>query len=279
MADELSIVRAQSGRPARIELDSITRSFPLARDGRREVIREVSFSVAPGEFVAVIGPSGSGKSTLFNIIAGLDAPDSGALLVDGRPALGERRHFAYMPQKDLLFPWRTVLQNTALGLEVQGMRRGAARDRAAALFEAFGLAGFEGARPSELSGGMRQRAALLRTVVQGRDILLLDEPFGALDSLTRSELQNWLQGVWAQHSWTALLITHDIREAVYLSDRVIVLSARPATVRLDLAVELPRPRELAITTSTEFASLEAQLLEVLHEESRRALEQQRGLAD
>src|SRR6185295_6785772 len=206
------------------------------------VLDDVAFDVAPGEFVSVIGPSGCGKSTLFDVIAGLERPDAGWVLVDGADATGHVEHAAYMPQRDLLFPWRTVLDNTTLGLEVAGVRRREARARAQPLFAPFGLAGFEHARPDALSGGMRQRAALLRTVVQERSLLLLDEPFGALDSLTRSEMQAWLAGVWAQYGWTVLLVTHDIREAVFLSDRVVVLTPRPATVRTQLSVDLPRPR-------------------------------------
>ncbi|WP_433611512.1 ABC transporter ATP-binding protein [Prescottella agglutinans] len=243
-----------------VELSSVTKSF-----GARQVLDRVDLAVRPGEFVSVIGPSGCGKSTVFGIVAGLEAPDSGRVAA---PTC------AHMPQKDLLFPWRSVLDNTTLGLEVQRVPRAQARARAAELFPRFGLAGFEDARPHQLSGGMRQRAALLRTVVQDRSVLLLDEPFGALDSLTRTEMQTWLQGVWQQYRWTVLMITHDVREAVFLSDRVVVLSARPAAVRREVVVDLPRPRELSIVTSPEFAAIEGQLIEVLHEESRRALAEQ-----
>lgn len=218
--------------------------------------------------MSIIGPSGCGKSTVFNIMAGLEPPSAGDVLVDGATVTGEREHFAYMPQKDLLFPWRSILENTALGLEVRGASKKDARARAQSLFPTFGLSGFEHSHPFELSGGMRQRAALLRTVVQGRDILLLDEPFGALDSLTRTEMQAWLQDVWSKYSWTAVLITHDIREAIYLADRVVVLSARPASVRRNITIDLPRPRALSMTTSARFAQYERELLETLHEESR-----------
>jgi ABC-type nitrate/sulfonate/bicarbonate transport system ATPase subunit len=243
-----------------VELSAVTKSF-----GARQVLDGVDLAVRPGEFVSVIGPSGCGKSTVFGIVAGLEAPDSGRVVA---PTC------AHMPQKDLLFPWRSVLDNTTLGLEVQRMPRAQARARAAELFPRFGLAGFEDARPHQLSGGMRQRAALLRTVVQDRSVLLLDEPFGALDSLTRTEMQTWLQDVWQQYRWTVLMITHDVREAVFLSDRVVVLSARPAAVRREVVVDLPRPRELSIVTSPEFAAIEGQLIDVLHEESRRALAEQ-----
>lgn len=245
-----------------VELSGVTKAF-----GRRHVLDGIDLTARPGEFVSVIGPSGCGKSTVFGIVAGLDAPDSGSV---SAPSC------AHMPQKDLLFPWRSVLDNTALGLEVQRVPRKQARARAAELFPRFGLAGFENARPHQLSGGMRQRAALLRTVVQDRPLLLLDEPFGALDSLTRTEMQTWLQDVWQQYRWTVLMITHDVREAVFLSDRVVVLSARPATVRREVVVDLPRPRELSIVTAPEFAAIERELIEVLHEESRRALAEQQS---
>jgi ABC-type nitrate/sulfonate/bicarbonate transport system ATPase subunit len=235
----------------------------VVRFGDREVLDGVRLDARPGELVSVIGPSGCGKSTLFNVLAGLVEPAAGSVLVDGAPASGST--FAYMPQKDLLFPWRTVLDNAALGLEVGGLGKRAARERAAPLFEPFGLAGFENARPSELSGGMRQRAALLRTVVQARDVLLLDEPFGALDSLTRTSMQEWLEVMRARYGWTVLLITHDIREAVFLSDRVVVLGPRPATVRRVVEIDLPRPREVRMLATPAAAALEAELLAVLRE--------------
>jgi len=242
----------------RLEVRNLRKSFNVD-GGEREVIDDISFAAEPGSFISVIGPSGCGKSTMFNIIAGLEQPTSGDVLVDGRNATGETEHVAYMPQKDLLFPWRRIIDNTVLGLEVQGMRRRAARQKAAPLFGVFGLAGYERAYPFELSGGMRQRAALLRTVVQERPVLLLDEPFGALDSLTRTEMQGWLEGVWEQYQWTVVLVTHDIREAVFLSDRVIVLSARPCSVKLSVDIDLPRPRELSMITSPEFIAFEEQL--------------------
>lgn len=256
---------------SRLVVDALTKTFPLP--GRRqpgsEVLGGVSFTARSGEFVSVIGPSGCGKSTLFNMLAGLENPDAGGIRFgDGtRPVSA---HCAYMPQKDLLFPWRTVLDNTILGLQVHGVPKAEARRRARELFGVFGLSGFEEARPSQLSGGMRQRAALLRTVVQERELLLLDEPFGALDSLTRTEMQTWLQDVWQRYRWMVLMITHDIREAVYLSDRVVVLSARPATVRREVHVDLPRPRTLSMITAPEFATLEEELLGVLAEKSRSA---------
>jgi ABC-type nitrate/sulfonate/bicarbonate transport system ATPase subunit len=251
----------------RLEIRGLRKHFPTD-EGERPVIDEISFSAEPGTFVSVIGPSGCGKSTMFNIVAGLERPSAGDVRVDGRSSVGQTRHVAYMPQKDLLFPWRRVIDNTILGLEVQGMKRRAARAKAAPLFEVFGLAGFERSYPFELSGGMRQRVALLRTVVQDRAVLLLDEPFGALDSLTRTEMQAWLEAVWEQYQWTVVLVTHDIREAVFLSDRVIVLSSRPCRVKLSVDITLPRPRDLGMVTSPEFVALEAELMASLHEEAR-----------
>ena len=240
-----------------VSIDGVGKSF-----GNRTVLAGLNFDAADGEFVAVIGPSGCGKSTLFNILAGLETADVGTVSVVGESP-DRRAHCAYMPQKDLLFPWRTVLDNTALGLEVQGVPKRVARERARELFGAFGLAGFEHARPAQLSGGMRQRAAMLRTVVQGRPVLLLDEPFGALDSLTRSEMQAWLQDVWLRYPRLVMMITHDIREALFLADRVVVLSPRPARIENVVRVELPRPRTLDTVTSPEFVALEKKLLAAL----------------
>ena len=216
---------------------------------------DVSLDVADGEFVALVGPSGCGKSTLLNLIAGLDTPDRGEILVDGRLLSAEQRlaQFGYMPQEDLLFPWRTVLDNVSLGLEVQGVPRAEARRRALAQFPTFGLAGFAERRPRELSGGMRQRAAFLRTVLLDRPFLLLDEPFGALDAITRAQLQGWLAEMlaelWARRGGSALLVTHDPQEAVTLADRVYLMSPRPGRITDALTIDLPRPRSEAATTS------------------------------
>ena len=244
--------------PSRLILDALVKAY-----GDLPVLDGVSLAVAPGEFVAVVGPSGCGKSTLFDVVAGLEPPDAGRVLVDGAEATGRTDAFAYMPQQDLLFPWRSVLDNTTLGLEVAGVRRRAARERARPLFAEFGLDGFEGARPDELSGGMRQRAALLRTVVQERPVLLLDEPFGALDALTRTEMQLWLSRMHTRFAWTVVLVTHDVDEAVLLADRVVVLAPRPTSVRRVVPVDLPRPRDLSVLIDPRFAAAEAELLGAL----------------
>lgn len=244
----------------RLEVNNITKSF-----GSLEVLRNIVFHVKQGEFVSILGPSGSGKSTIFNVLTGAEQAQNGKILFDGVPLTSARNAFAFMPQRDALMPWRRIIDNTTLGLEVQGISRKAARHRAEPLFAKFGLAGFEHAYPVELSGGMRQRAALLRTVLQQRDMLLLDEPFGALDALTRASMQQWLEQMWQQHHWTALLITHDVREAVYLSDRIYVLSERPAQIVREVQVDLPRPRQHPSNKDdlAKAAALEAEILQIL----------------
>jgi ABC-type nitrate/sulfonate/bicarbonate transport system ATPase subunit len=200
---------------------------------------DVSIRVAPGDFVSIVGPSGCGKSTLFNLIAGIEEPTNGRIWVDGHEPADQRRPLCgYMFQKDLLFPWRSVLDNAALGLEVAKVcSRDEARNRARGLLQRFGLDGFEEHRPAQLSGGMRQRVALLRTLLLQRPLLLLDEPFASLDALTRRELQTWLHETWRSGSQAALLVTHDVREAVLLSDRIYVMSARPGRIVAEVYVE------------------------------------------
>ena len=242
---------------SRLELRHVRKAF-----GGLDVLAGISLCVGAGEFVSILGPSGAGKSTLFQLLTGAQHGE-GEMFFDGAPLDDYGRHFAFMPQRDALMPWRRILDNTTLGLEVQGVRRKAARARVAPLFAEFGLAGFERHFPAQLSGGMRQRAALLRTVVQERDMLLLDEPFGALDALTRAAMQRWLEAMWRSHRWTALLITHDVREAVLLSDRIYVFSARPARIVSEIAVSLPRPRTTDANVTREAAVLEAGILDTL----------------
>ncbi|KAA3452556.1 ABC transporter ATP-binding protein [Mesorhizobium sp. SARCC-RB16n] len=242
---------------SRLELRHMRKAF-----GGLEVLADISLRVDAGEFVSILGPSGAGKSTLFQLLTGAEHGE-GEMFFDGAPLDDHGRHFAFMPQRDALMPWRRILDNTTLGLEVQGVRRKAARTRVAPLFAEFGLTGFERHFPAQLSGGMRQRAALLRTVVQERDMLLLDEPFGALDALTRAAMQRWLEQMWRHHRWTALLITHDVREAVFLSDRIYVLSARPARVVREIKVPLPRPRHPSGAEARQASLLEAEILDIL----------------
>lgn len=230
--------------------------------GGVHILDGVNLEVSPGEFVALIGPSGAGKSTLLSLLAGLEAPSEGSVEKDGAP-LARPGLVSYMPQSDLLLPWRSVEANVALGLEATGVPKGAARERAAESLERFGLGGFGGAPPWALSGGMRSRVALLRTALLGRDVLLLDEPFGALDALTRRGLQEWLLGVRDELAATIVLVTHDVDEAILLADRVVVLSERPARVALDLEVDLERPRTMEQETTGGFATLKARLLGAL----------------
>jgi len=219
-----------------------------------------------GEFVVLIGPSGCGKSTVLNIICGLVQPDSGEVLLDGEAVQQRTGLMGYMLQKDLLLPWRKVLDNVILGPEISGLDRNVAREEAIQLLPLFGLQGFEDSYPATLSGGMRQRAALLRTFLCRRNAMLLDEPFGALDALTRRGLQEWLLEIWGRFRQTILFITHDVDEAVYLADRVYVMTARPGRIKLELDVPLPRPRQREMITSSEFAALKGRLLAALEPE-------------
>jgi ABC-type nitrate/sulfonate/bicarbonate transport system ATPase subunit len=229
------------------------------------VLADVSFAVAEGEFVALIGPSGSGKSTLLDVVAGLIDPEAGEVLLGGQAVPTPKRlgRSAYMHQRDLLLPWRTALDNAALGLEVTGVGRRRARAAVRARLAEFGLEGFAGAYPAQLSGGMRQRVAFLRTVLAGQPLLLLDEPFGALDALTRAAMQDWLLDLLARERRTVVLVTHDVEEAAFLADRVVVLSARPARVVHVERICLTRPRRRSLVTSEQFVAHKAAVLAAL----------------
>ena len=245
-----------------IVLEDVGKSYEV--DGKRlAVLDGVSAEIGQGEFVSLIGPSGCGKSTLFNIICGLAEPDQGKVLFDGREGVGAGEVVSYMPQKDLLLPWRSLLDNVILAQEVDGVNREQARQEARALMPLFGLAGFEKSYPAELSGGMRQRAALMRTVLARRPVLLLDEPFGALDAITRTRMQLWLLEIWANFGQAIFFVTHDIDEALLLSSRVYVLTPRPARVALHLEVDLARPRSTEIITAPRFLELKKTIMEAL----------------
>ena len=222
----------------KLEIDKLAVSF----DGRT-ILGGLSFDVADGEFVSLLGPSGCGKSTILNVLAGIVTPEGGIVRVDGATISGTSEHFAYMPQEDLLLPWKSILDNVCLYGAIHGTKK-EATERARALFPVFGLAGYEDAYPDALSGGMRQRAAFLRTAMCQADILLLDEPFGALDVITRGDMQDWLQNMRSQLGKTTLLVTHDIDEAIYLSDRILVLNGRPASIREEITIsERDRSRD------------------------------------
>ena len=229
----------------------------------------VDLVAEPGELVAILGPSGCGKSTLFHILAGLEQPTAGEALIDGAERDDRLGVCAFMPQRDSLLPWRRVLDNTTLGLELAGVPRDEARRRAEPLLERFGLGAFTRAWPWQLSGGMRQRAAFLRTVLTGRPVMLLDEPFGALDGITRTELQAWLLEVWAEVGSTVLVITHDVAEAAFLADRVYVMAPRPGRVSDVIDIDLPRPRTLELEETPAFAAAEAALRRALRSQGSR----------
>jgi ABC-type nitrate/sulfonate/bicarbonate transport system ATPase subunit len=249
---------AVGGAPVRIE--GVAHSF-----GELRVIDRIDLEAEPGEVIGIVGPSGCGKTTLLELVAGLRPPDGGSIAVAGHSEPAERlARCAYMPQRDLLLPWLSAVDNAALALRIAGSSRADARERAAAHFERLGLAGFEDSRPDQLSGGMRQRVAFLRTLMAGRPVLLLDEPFASLDAITRAEMQSWLAGVLGPDRHTVLLVTHDVEEALYLADRVLVLSSRPASVADRIEIEGPRATDrAAAVTSPEFAALKERALRSL----------------
>jgi ABC-type nitrate/sulfonate/bicarbonate transport system ATPase subunit len=257
---------ANSPRAIEVNIDGLAKSFP--RDGGRlQVLRGISLHVPAGAFISILGPSGSGKSTLLGILAGLDDPDSGSIVLrpegEPRPLAEWLGQVGFMPQRDLLLPWRTALDNATVALEVQGLPKREARERVLPLFAAFGLGGFAGNYPHELSGGMRQRVSFLRSSVAARGLMLLDEPFGALDALTRASMQEWLLEATSHVSSTFILVTHDVDEAVLLSDRVYVLSPRPGTIVGEVKVDLPRPRTLDSTGDASFVACRRELLKIL----------------
>jgi ABC-type nitrate/sulfonate/bicarbonate transport system ATPase subunit len=233
-----------------VRVERVSRTF-ASRKGTVQALAEVSLRAAPGEIVTVVGPSGCGKTTLLELICGLQAPDAGTVL--SAPA-------ALMPQRDLLLPWLSAVDNAALALRARGLSRDDARAAAAPWLQRFGLTGFERARPAELSGGMRQRVSFLRSLLAGKPVLALDEPFAALDAITRAEMQGWLAQVLATEPRTVVLVTHDVEEAVVLGDRVVVMSPRPGRVVREVAVALARPRR---RTDAEVVALREQVLEAL----------------
>jgi ABC-type nitrate/sulfonate/bicarbonate transport system ATPase subunit len=259
------------GATAEVALHKVTRRFATRR-GEIVALADLSLATRRGEVLAVVGPSGCGKSTLLELVVGLAEPDQGSVTVDGETGRAARlAACAYMPQRDLLLPWRSTLANAALALEAQGERPAAARRRAEPLLDRFGLGEFARALPAQLSGGMRQRVAFLRSLLAGRPVLLLDEPFGALDSITRASMQEWLADALAAEPRTVVLVTHDVREALFLADRVAVLSSRPGTVveELEVGLERPRPRRETVTDPA-FAALEERALAALETSRVRA---------
>jgi ABC-type nitrate/sulfonate/bicarbonate transport system ATPase subunit len=262
-AGPLAVRKPAGVRMPVLEARAVSRSFTTPEGAPLPVLDGVSLHVDAGEFVALVGPSGAGKSTLLALIAGLDAPSSGELVLRGDAGARRLGQVGYMPQRDLLLPWRTALENATAGLEVRGEPRAAARARARAHFATFGLAEFAGAYPHALSGGMRQRVAFARSLLASGDLLLLDEPFGALDALTRAGLQRWLLEIWGGLRQSCLLVTHDVDEAMLLADRVYVLSPRPGRITLEATVPLGRPRASSDLARPEVAALKTRVLAAL----------------
>ena len=242
-----------------LQLRDVGKSF-----GATVALEPTSLKIEDGSFVAIVGPSGCGKSTLFNVIAGLLKPDSGEARLADEVVTGTAGHVGYMLQKDLLMPWRTVEDNITMAARLTRGVNSDDRAEARRVAEQYGLGEFLRHYPHALSGGMRQRVAFMRTLVTRHPLLLLDEPFGALDAQTRLEMQQWLLQVWKQAQRTVLFITHDVDESIFLSDRVLVMSPRPGRIIADFVNPLGRPRHLDVLTDPQFVALKSQILHLLH---------------
>ncbi|HEV2859099.1 MAG TPA: ABC transporter ATP-binding protein [Solirubrobacterales bacterium] len=265
LADLEQISSSEQNPGSGISLRGVAHSY-----GDLATLASIDLGVEAGGVVGLVGPSGCGKSTLLELICGLREPAAGSIEIGGSSAERDRlARCAFMPQRDLLLPWYSAIDNAALALRNQGMRKERARAAAAELFERFGLGGFEQARPSELSGGMRQRVAFLRTLIAGKPVLALDEPFAALDAITRAEMQEWLAAALRTDPRTVVLVTHDVEEALYLCDRVAVLSARPARIVAELGAPGRRAQDRdAAVTDPAFVSVREEALRALREGSR-----------
>lgn len=243
---------------AKLRTEHVTKSF----DGRK-IIEDISLELHQGELVSLLGLSGGGKTTLFNVIAGVSAPDSGRVLLDEQEITGQTGHVSYMLQKDLLLPYRTIEDNVAVPLLIRGMKKQEARERAREQFGAFGLEGTERKYPSQLSGGMRQRAALLRTYLFSSDVALLDEPFSALDTITKSAIHRWYLDMMGKLKMSTLFITHDIDEAILLSDRICLLTGAPGKITEEIVISEKRPRTRDFNLTEEFLDYKRRIIEAL----------------
>jgi len=257
-SEPLTTLEEAAEREPVLVVQELSAIFPNGEEGLQALDR-LSFTVCPEEFVCVLGPSGSGKSTLLRILAGLIPSTKGEVIYQGERLTSPRREIGLVFQRANLMPWRTVLKNITLPLELQSLPTEAALERARELIELVGLQGFEDSLPRDLSGGMAQRVAIARALVHDPQMLLLDEPFGGLDALTRERMGEELLNIWQQRRKTVVMVTHSISEALFLADRVLVLSARPGTLRLDLTVDLPRPRVEGIQYTPAFGSLARRL--------------------
>ena len=252
-------------QPYKLQIKNVYKDYQLKDGTEFKTLDNLNMQIKSGEFISLIGQSGSGKSTLFNLISGLEAPSKGDILLDGESIINKKGLVSYMPQKDHLLPWRTILENVILGMEIAKIPKEEAKKRAITFAETFGLKEFMNEFPASLSGGMRQRAALLRTTLLDNNVLLLDEPFGALDEITRMQMQQWLLSVWEKLGNTILFVTHSIDEAILLSDRVYVFSSRPATIKEIITIPLPRPRKSSQLVSDEFIKLKKIMISLLSE--------------
>ena len=251
-------------RPVVLEVRGLTRTFSPASGAMVTALRDVSFSVHRGEFICIIGPSGCGKSTLIRMLAGLDDPSAGEVLLDGRSVSGPCPDRGMVFQGYTLFPWLTVKRNVMFGLLMEGRDAGPAESEALQWLELVGLARFKDAYPAQLSGGMKQRVAIARALAPNPRVLLMDEPFGALDAQTRAQMQHHLLQIWRNVDVTILFITHDLDEAIHLADRILVLKAHPGEVRELIEVPVPRPRQPGQSTSSEFLAVRRRLEELIH---------------
>jgi len=247
---------------AYLKLDHIDKTFTRG-NATTEVLKDINLTIEKGEYVSIIGHSGCGKSTLLNIVAGLTDTTQGCVLLENREVNSPGPDRAVVFQDASLLPWRTVLDNTILGMEIQGVPLRQARERALPLLHRYGLAGFEHLYPNSLSGGMRQRAALLRTLLFDTDVILLDEPFGALDAQTKLQMQEWLMQLWSDFDKTVLFVTHDVEEAIYLSDEVHVMGTRPGRVIANIPITLPRPRVRTSALTADFIAIKERCLDLL----------------
>lgn len=242
-------------------LSDICKSFSLHSGLERLIVlKSINLNVVKGQFFSIVGPSGCGKSTLLKIIAGLENTTSGSIILDGKNILTRDPRVGLIFQEFALFPWRTAIENIEIGLEFQGITKSARRNKAMQFIAAFGLLGFENHYPHELSGGMKQRIAIARTLITNPEVVLMDEPFGALDSQTRNLLQEFLLNVWAERQDTILFVTHNVDEAVYLSDQIAVLSPRPSKILQTINIDLPRPRNRTGSAENQFRRMILDLL-------------------
>ena len=252
---------------SQLSIQGVSRTFTSAKGVATQALLPVDFEVRENDFVTILGPSGCGKSTMLRIVAGLDSPTSGRVLLDGRPVEGPGADRGMVFQSYTLFPWLTIEQNIRFGLRERGMPEVQQKERAAYFIAKVGLRGFEQHFPKQLSGGMQQRTAIARALANDPKILLMDEPFGALDNQTRVLMQELLLGIWEAERKTVMFVTHDIDEAIFMANRVAVFSARPGRIKTELAVDLPHPRHYTIKTSPEFMDLKARLTEEIRAES------------